>query len=159
MSRDEVHLSLNDRMQKIVTKFLLSYNLQENEEFLSIYDIVLLFFSDEDKKSEIIAHMERHFGSVSIYSKIKLLFDKNIKSPANEQKLFITPLIVFKVIAQAILANFKDDSVIVREENALYFPSLKSEVKSDESFMEVDDVPEDAAIDKYLETHSQFIKN
>lgn len=83
MSRDEIHGHLNDRMQKIVTKFLLSYNLQENEEFQSIYDIVLLFFSDEDKKTEIISKMEHHIGS-SIYAKIKLLFDKNIKSPANE---------------------------------------------------------------------------
>ncbi len=84
MSWDDVHVNLNDRMQRIVTKFLLSYNLQENEEFLNIYDIVLLFFSDEDKKTEIIAWMEQHIGSSNIYSKIKLLFDKNIKSPANE---------------------------------------------------------------------------
>ena len=60
MSREDVHVNLNDRMQRIV-KFLLSYNLQENEEFLNIYDIVLLFFSDEDKKTKIIARMEQHW--------------------------------------------------------------------------------------------------
>ena len=57
--------------------------MAENEEFLAIYDIVLLFFSDEKKKAEIINKMEEHIGS-SIYAKIKLLFDKNIKSAVSE---------------------------------------------------------------------------
>ena len=70
-------------MQKIITHFLLSYNLQENEEFLAIYDIVLLFFIDETKKDDIIQKMEQSIGS-SIYSKMRLLFDKNIKSAQNE---------------------------------------------------------------------------
>ena len=43
--------------------------------------------------------MEAHIGT-SIYAKIKLMFDKNInKNQSQEYKLFIAPIIVFKVLA------------------------------------------------------------
>ena len=78
--------------------------------------------------------MEQSIGS-SIYSKMRLLFDKNIKSAQNEQKLFMTPLIVFKIIAQAILSNFSEKEKAEREENSLYLPSLTTE----DDFMEEED--------------------
>jgi hypothetical protein len=44
MAREEHSTLLHNKMSEIVTNFLLSNNLAENEEFQHIYEIVLLFF-------------------------------------------------------------------------------------------------------------------
>ena len=56
----------------------------------------------------------------------------------------MTPLIVFKIIAQAILSNFSEKEKAEREENSLYLPSLTTE----DDFMEEEDFTDE--FDKML---------
>lgn len=97
--------------------------------------------------------MEQSIGS-SIYSKMRLLFDKNIKSAQNDQKLFMTPIIVFKIIAQAILSNFVENKEGQWEENSLYLPQVS---KSNEDFMDEDDENEDQSLNQLVDQQQKFV--